>query len=548
MKAPQPLAKVLLRKVALWYLVFAVGITGAQLFFEYRSARQEIAHSLESLARIFGPGVASALWDYQENLLQSLAQGIGEHSLVTAVDISDLHGRISATHRAAGAETTSPDLMVQQTLYHQFENGQQETLGILSIASSEAKVLARLNSIAVSVGLSITTQLLFLGGMLAVLARLLVVEPLTRFSGEVSRLGVTDQVQPINVGPVEIAEIATLQQGFNQLLRRVAESHSLITAANVRLEQRVAERTQKLNERNQQLVREYELILALVRSVPGFACILDDVGAILIANQSAETLIGSPSIALAGQHWFSLPTLTADHPLRKLLQQVQESGSATTEASFLMSDAGQESTYQFEALQVEDGMDTRIIVVGVDVTKKHQQALQLRHQAFHDRLTGLPNRALLLERLEQTIAVATRRNASFALAFIDIDQFKPINDSAGHSAGDAVLREIAIRLRHCVRESDTVARHGGDEFVLLLPDSTLNGLQRVASAVLAAAAKPIAWEDTQFTVSASIGFAVFPQEGRNAKLLLEAADAAMYRAKQAGRNRADFGTAQAESE
>jgi diguanylate cyclase (GGDEF)-like protein len=540
-KEPRPLAKVLLRKVAVWYLIFAAGITGTQLFFEYRNVRQDIVRSLESLARTFAPGAATALWDYQEDLLKSLARGIGEHGLVTAVDINDLHGRISATHRAAETEIASPNLTVRQTLYHRFEDGQQETLGTLSIASSEAKVLARLNSIAVSVGLSITAQLLFLGGMLAALARLLVVKPLTRFSAEVSRLGATDQVQQIDVGPVEIIEIATLQQGFNQLLRRVAESHASMTAANVELEQRVAERTRKLDERNQALVREHEFTLALVRSIPGVVCVLDATGGIVIANQSAEVLIGSPGIALDGQSWHTLPALAVtDHSLRKLLQQVQESGSANAEASF-PNDAGQETTYQFEALQVGDGWDTRIIVVGVDVTQKHQRALQAQHQAFHDQLTGLSNRALLLERLEQTIAAGTRRNASFALAFIDLDQFKPINDLSGHDAGDAVLCEIAVRLRQCVRETDTVARYGGDEFVLLLLDSTTDGLQRVTEAILATVAQPIFWQDHAFRISASIGFAVFPRDGRSAKDLLDAADAAMYRAKQAGRNRADFG-------
>jgi diguanylate cyclase (GGDEF)-like protein len=196
--------------------------------------------------------------------------------------------------------------------------------------------------------------------------------------------------------------------------------------------------------------------------------------------------------------------------------------------------------YQFEALRIGHDTDMRIIVVGMDITEEHRQKLYLHHQAFHDRLTGLPNRALLLERLQQTLIAATRRKASFALAFIDLDQFKPINDSAGHEAGDVVLREIAYRLRQCVRESDTVARHGGDEFVLLLLDSTESGLQRVASAILQAVAQPINWQNNQFTVSASIGFAVFPRDGKDVKELLDAADAAMYRAKQAGRNRADF--------
>lgn len=546
MKPARPLSRVLLRKVMIGYLIFAAGVTGLQLCLEYRSIRQDVVRSLDSLARTFAPGAAGALWDYQEELLKSLARGIGEHELVTVVEISDLHGRIGATHHVSDSETASPGLTVHQTLYRRFEDGQQEPLGTLIIASSDARVFARLKSITVSVLLSIAAQLLFLGAMLAVLSRMLVVKPLARFSGQVSRMNVEDHEQQIDLGRVEIAEITTLQQGFNRLLRQVAESHALITAANLELEQRVAERTRNLDQRNQELVREHELTLALVQSIPGFVCILDSAGCILLANQAAGSLIGSPGTALTGQFWPSLPALApGDHPLRQLFHQVHEFSGGTAEATFA-DDAGQERAYQFEALRVGSDAEARIIIVGVDITEQHQQKRRLQHLAFHDRLTGLPNRALLLNRLEQAIIAASRKDSTFALLFIDLDEFKPINDTAGHEAGDAVLREIASRLRQCVRESDTVARHGGDEFVLLLQDCNHLGPLRVAESVLESVARPIYWQGTTFAVSASIGFAVFPRDGQNTRQLLGAADASMYRAKQAGRNQADLGALPAE--
>lgn len=433
---------------------------------------------------------------------------------------------------------------MKQTLYHDFEDGQQEALGVLSIASSEANVLARLEEIALSVGLLIIAQLLFLGGTLALLSRMLVVKPLSRISEQVSQRVAESWAQPLDLGRVEIAEIVTLQQGFNRLLRQVAESHALITATNADLEQRVAERTRNLDQRNRELVREHELTLALVRSIPGFVCVLDGAGAIRLANHAAGSLIGSPGAALVGQDWRFLPKLAAaDHPLQSLFQQARQVGQATAQAGF-DDQAGPERIYQFEALRVGNDADTRIIVVGVDITEQHEQAQHLHYLAFHDRLTGLPNRALLLDRLDQAVTTATRNDSNFVIAFIDLDEFKPINDSAGHEAGDAVLREIASRLRQCVRESDTVARHGGDEFVLLLPDGVRQGLSRIAEAVLQAVARPVLWGGAKLKVSASIGFAQFPQDGQGAKQLLDAADASMYRAKQAGRNRADFGGAQ----
>lgn len=541
MKISRPLAQVLLRRVIVGYLLFAVSVTGLQLYFEYRHARQETLRSLNALARAFAPGAALALRNHQEDLLQSLLQGISEHEWVEAAGVSDFQGRVNASWGVLDSAAASPDLTVQQKLYQRSEDGHEELLGVLTLMSSESRAFARWQKIARSAGLSIAAQLLFLGGILAALARLLVAKPLAQFSQQIGQWRGEGQEQPINSGSVEIAEIAALRQGFNQLLRRIAASHARIAAANATLQQRVAEHTRNLDERNHELAREHHLTLALVRSIPGLVCILDDMGCILIANHAAQALLGASGVALTGQHWSSLPLLAStNHPLRKLFQQVYLSGTATAQACFA-NDAGQECAYQFEALRVGSDADARIIVVGVDITEQYEQALRLQHQAFHDRLTGLPNRALFLERLEQTVIAAARKKMAFAVAFIDLDRFKPINDSAGHEAGDAVLWEIACRLRRCVRESDTVARLGGDEFVLLLLDSTEQGLQRIAEAILETVVQPIYWRDAAFTVSASIGFAVFPDDGASLEELLSAADSSMYRAKQAGRNQADLG-------
>ncbi|MDQ5909855.1 MAG: hypothetical protein QG599_1950 [Pseudomonadota bacterium] len=540
MKAPRPLAKVLLRNMVVAYLIFAAILTSAELYFEHRNARQEITRTLEWLANTFAPGAANALWDYQHDLLRSLAVGIGEHPMTVAVEIRDLQGRMSADYQTDHHGQPSTSLVIQKTLYHHTEGGHKEALGTLRIASSEAILIRHLQDQALAIGLWITAQLIFLGGILVVLMRRLIVAPLTDFSGEV-RQRMTDQwQQPIDVGRIEIAEIALLQQGFNQLLGQIADHQASIDAANAELEQRIAERTLNLDQRNQELVQEHALILALVHSFPGFVCVLRDTGQILMANSPVELLMGHPGVDLTGQPWQDLLSQSrADHPLLELFEDIKKTGRSAMQAS-LADSFGQERVYQFEGLRIGGDTEARIMMVGVDVTKQHREKLHLQHQAFHDRLTGLPNRALLLERLEQTIVAATRQKASFGLAFVDLDHFKPINDSAGHEAGDAVLREIANRLRQCVRESDTVARHGGDEFVLLLLSSTEQGLQRIANAVLNAVTQPIAWRNTQFMVSASIGLAIFPQDGNNIKQLLDAADTAMYRAKQAGRNRADF--------
>lgn len=163
---------------------------------------------------------------------------------------------------------------------------------------------------------------------------------------------------------------------------------------------------------------------------------------------------------------------------------------------------------------------------------------QVRHMAFHDALTGLPNRMLLSDRMQQAVQKAKRAKQLIATMFVDLDRFKWVNDTLGHSAGDELLRTVAARLQACVRGSDTVARLGGDEFVLLLEQlSSLDGVTRVAQKILDSIQAPISIAGRDVQVGGSIGIALFPDDGADAESLMRHADAAMYRAKESGRNR-----------
>lgn len=167
--------------------------------------------------------------------------------------------------------------------------------------------------------------------------------------------------------------------------------------------------------------------------------------------------------------------------------------------------------------------------------RKEQQSLQ--HLANHDHLTGLPNRLLLVEKLNKEIQVSREQGSMFALLFIDLDNFKQINDSLGHSVGDRVLCAVAQRLGSAVRKTDTIARLGGDEFTVLLPDlQAESGAQKIAEKVLEIMATPLTLNDLSVVVSASIGMSFYPADCETAEELLRNSDAAMYRAKRNGRN------------
>ena len=184
----------------------------------------------------------------------------------------------------------------------------------------------------------------------------------------------------------------------------------------------------------------------------------------------------------------------------------------------------------------------RVLVLR-DVSERREYERILRRLAYTDPLTALPNRALFYDRLNQALVMSRRHAARLAVFFIDLDRFKLINDGLGHEIGDKVLTSVAHRLRECLRDEDTLARLGGDEFGVLLPEiADPRDTRIVADKLLAALAIPV--RDHELTVEASIGIAVFPEDGGDVQHLLRSADAAMYRAKSRGGNRVELFTAQ----
>lgn len=193
--------------------------------------------------------------------------------------------------------------------------------------------------------------------------------------------------------------------------------------------------------------------------------------------------------------------------------------------------------------QSSGGKVLNYVAVFSDLTQRKAQEAYTHHIAYHDALTGLPNRVLFHDRLRQAIAEARREEARLALLFIDLDRFKDINDTQGHHIGDQVLQQVGERLLECVRESDTVARLGGDEFVIILPLIRRSGeAAMVAEKVQQQVARPISVEQQTFLVTPSIGIGVFPDDGESVEVLMKNADVAMYNAKHSGRNNFQFFT------
>ncbi len=196
--------------------------------------------------------------------------------------------------------------------------------------------------------------------------------------------------------------------------------------------------------------------------------------------------------------------------------------------------------FRLPAVMLNDNQQDllQFTVAQITTALERQQMLErLQHMALYDPLTDLPNRQLFYDRLLQALARARREHDSLALLYLDLDKFKEANDQLGHSAGDALLRDVAIRICTCVRDADTVVRMGGDEFVVLL-NGIENRLQAwsVAEKIRHSLGQTFYWQNESIEMSASIGVALFPEQGDNAEQLITAADNAMYRAKNSGKN------------
>lgn len=244
-----------------------------------------------------------------------------------------------------------------------------------------------------------------------------------------------------------------------------------------------------------------------------------------------------------------LGTTPAQHPggasaqeYQKMLDEVVEFGEER-KIELRWNAAGVEHCSQVHLTPEFDGMGqvTHVLAVGRDITEIDRYRKKIHNQAFFDGLTGLPNRQLLSDRISQTIADAAYHGHQFGLMFLDLDNFKQVNDTLGHNAGDLLLCEAARRMQRCVRTYDTVARLGGDEFAVLLPEMRKgDDLATIAGKILHELAEPFLIEGRELFVTCSIGIALYPDDSSDVDALYKYADSAMYHAKKLGRNNFQF--------
>ncbi|MXV20831.1 putative bifunctional diguanylate cyclase/phosphodiesterase [Deinococcus xianganensis] len=311
-----------------------------------------------------------------------------------------------------------------------------------------------------------------------------------------------------------------------------------------------------LREAQRALFEQKELARVTLMSIGDSVVTTDPHGTVTFMNTVAQRMTGWSLTEALGQPVEAVMPLSEEttgralpNPLRTALTERRAQVMAA--GAILSSRDGRVYRVEDSATPIttEDGEQLGGVIVFHDVTEKRAIADHMTYLAQHDTLTGLPNRTLLQARLNYMTELSGRQGATFAVAFLDLDGFKSVNDTLGHSSGDDLLRQVARRLVGQLRGSDTLSRIGGDEFVLLLPAPVgAEQAARTADKILACLRDPFTVHGSEIRVTGSVGIALYPRDGRSGEDLMKHADLAMYRAKAAGRNRACTFDARIETE
>ncbi len=338
------------------------------------------------------------------------------------------------------------------------------------------------------------------------------------------------------------AAIGALRRGADDFVRKPYHVAQLQRAVQSALHKTALERTNRVM--SEKLRASERLHRYLVESSPDLIFTLDADGRFSYINPRIESLLGYERRRLMRRPFASLVLPEDLERVHELLQTQQNAHTQgfSHELRLRRAQAEGHITVVLQGIPMLNRDDPTGRYVGLygvarDISERKRAEEIISFQAYHDQLTRLPNRILFRDRLELAIAQAQRKSGSLAVMFVDIDRFKLVNDTYGHASGDTLLRGIASRLSSSLRRGDTLARLGGDEFTILLPDiADAEDAEVIARKILWALEEPFQLDHGEFRATASVGIALYPQDGDSAESLTQHADLAMYQVKRCGKN------------
>ncbi|HEY8133305.1 MAG TPA: EAL domain-containing protein, partial [Thermoanaerobaculia bacterium] len=388
---------------------------------------------------------------------------------------------------------------------------------------------------------ALVTLLAFAVGVIAVFGlSTLITGPLHRIVKTAEQIAEGDVNRRADVESKD--EVGKLARTFNLMLDRITEAREELEAFNRTLEQRVEERARELTEEITERRRAEERYRLLFQRNLAGVYIASASGEIISCNDACARLFGfefaEDFIAANGAI-----TYMNDGHRDSLLRRLDAIGAVFNEEVELR-DRNERAVWVLENVRLvpgHDGAEETLEGILLDINDRKRAEEDIAFRAYHDPLTALPNRALFSDRVGVAMANALRKKLRVAVMFLDLDELKVVNDTLGHAVGDDLLKMVANRLTETLRQGDTVARVGGDEFVVLLPEINHEAeAQRAAQKILRVIGQPFMFEQDDVHITASIGVAIGPRDGATAEALIRNADGAMYRSKQSGGNRAEL--------
>ena len=522
-----------------------------------RSSNNESLQQLSGISDILAENAQAALVFGDRTEAKRLLDALQEHREIDAAWILDAKGKTLAAWNRNGKVKSAPgnykvvskqlhsDIWMKSAdLYRPVVRGKERIGYILLQADFSERWSTYLANF--ETGLAVFALSLLVIYFLATRLQRVISQPI-RDVANTARTIANDKAYDLRVPQHASDEIGDLIMAFNHMLSEIQDRDESLLRHQDRLEKEVTKRTAELARTNDELAlaakisglgyweydvasREftfndqyYSLHFATAKQVGGYRMSYEDFAQRFVHPEDANRI--------------------GDH-IRLELDSDEADFVVETEIRTQCTDGSMRwMRVRFKSLCDEQGNKYKLTGVSQDITEKKRSEETIWQQANFDPLTDLPNRRMFQDRLEQELKKSHRDKSPLALMFIDLDKFKEVNDTMGHDKGDILLVEAARRIAQCVRESDTVARIGGDEFTVILSElDDTSSVERIAQSIIDALVAPFQLDEDVAFVSASIGITLYPNDATNLEMLMSNADQAMYASKSAGRNRFSYFT------
>jgi diguanylate cyclase (GGDEF)-like protein/PAS domain S-box-containing protein len=506
------------RRIMLAVILFSSAvtavITAVELYLDYRGDIRGINERVESIRKVYLPTLVESVWVLEPTQIQNHLNGLLNLGDVEYLSIvSD-----GKTQWSAGTQTSRRQIETVFPLNH-LSGGESVAIGELHVVASVDNVVSRLWSKFIVMLVSNAIKTFLVTAFVLLIFQALVGQHLEHIAGyllQFSRNVSSEQPLQLNRrdgGRWRPDALDHVANAVNRMREEIIRSGAELKASNERLESMV---------KNSPLAIYTSDLNNVVRSW----------------NPAAQRMFGWTAEEAIGHRVRFIP-IDRTQEYEDICSRLQNGESLNQVELVRQRRDGSviHISLSTAPLFTADGQTDANIFLVADITQRKLAEQQIQFQAFHDALTGLPNRLLLQDRFEQAKAQASRTNWRVMLLFLDLDNFKSINDTLGHDSGDAFLKQIAIRLSACMRETDTISRLGGDEFLILLPDlSQAEDAVPILAKLMEQMQLPFYADGHEISTSVSMGVTIFPEDGTSFESLLKKADMAMYKAKGDGRN------------